>query len=197
MRAILRDTPKPQSLEKTLWEIGMAGLSLEATEPNVVKVDLPTLLEKMVLILVIIFFAVLTAFVIRSEWNLLLANPRFIYLILLDSSSILVTILALWRWLIDEYYVFNTATQTITFYSRILFFRWNTVIGSFSDIKFLSCKTRDMGKNQEHATYLRLNNNEELYLSDFTLLPGVPQYRAYAIAKLVNAKNSGSDYFSR
>lgn len=106
-------------------------------EFEVVKCDLNTFREWLLLGLSVLFFAVTMGLMLSYEWELLIGNPRFFYLILIDFSSITVSVLALWRFFIDEYYLFDLNRREIIFSSRILFFRRKKSLGYFSEISQL------------------------------------------------------------
>lgn len=126
--------PDQEALRLALWQTKFSNVSLEVFEPGVVKVDLPTLTEKLVLCLLVLFFIVSTQWIISREGSVIAANPRLIYLFLLDSTSVLVTLYAAWVWLVDEYYVFDFKKRQISFRSRLLFWRREKVISTFNQI---------------------------------------------------------------
>ncbi|MBF0499213.1 MAG: hypothetical protein HQM09_03730 [Candidatus Riflebacteria bacterium] len=126
----------PDSILNILWENELAnvGLSPVSGTMDEVKVDLSTALEKICLMFVGFVFVLTTGFLLFSEWTVLKDNPRLFYLLLLDAGSILVSVFAAWRWLIDEYYVIDIRNKRVLFSSRILFFKRRECIANFSEV---------------------------------------------------------------
>lgn len=190
---ITETTPQPQSVSEALWDAEMASISLESLAPGKVKVDLATRLEKGVLLIVTGLILYSMVFFLQAEWELLAANPRAFYLILLDSSSILITILGLWRWLIDEYYVIDIEAKEIRFFRRILFFRSENKVTEFASISHLTVDHQlrffQVAEIDEAAVKLVLTDGKEILLSDFIWQNiGIPGIRAYGLSRLIGCR---------
>ncbi|MBU1108725.1 MAG: hypothetical protein KKB51_18765 [Candidatus Riflebacteria bacterium] len=187
----------------TLWELFCESKFLDRPaedEFEMVKSDLDTLWEWAILGGVSIFFAVTTIFMLSSEWNLLTGNPRFFYLILLDCSSIVVTLLAVRRWLIDEYYLFDLNTREIFFHSRILFSRRKSLLGSFSEVSHLLLEDASDPENKSQNLYhLKLvmckTGNETIITNSST--KEIMTSRGLALAALLEMKCLGLEEKSK
>ncbi len=177
-----------QALQKTLWELGISAASMELLEPHQIKVDLPTWIEKFVLILVTLLFGVSTIYLLQAEWAFIETNPRIIYLLLLDSSSIVITVLGLWRWLIDEYFVLDTDLRKLRFRSRILFFNQDMDVANFEDIGPAFTDREEAGK-EKFIAKIEHKMTGEIFMSDFVREESVAAFRAYALSKITDKRS--------
>ncbi|HAE38533.1 MAG TPA: hypothetical protein DCG57_07830 [Candidatus Riflebacteria bacterium] len=188
------------TLEKVLWESKLSNVSLDAFGSGQVKVDLPTTREKLVLCILIIFFILSTHWLIKSEGSFIAANPRLIYLLLLDSTSVLLTLFAAWLWLIDEHYIFDLNLRVVLFRSRLLFWRRQETVCSFYEISGFEVWKRHSwffltiaDKNNKtfvpsEQYFVRMKTKDDRYfqMSDaISLFDSIPITRAAALSKLV------------
>ena len=200
VRQAIADHPDSATLEQVLWQSKLSNVSLEAVEPEQVKVDLPTTKEKLVLCVLILFFILSTHWLIRSEGSFIAANPRLIYLFLLDSTSVLLTLFAAWLWLIDEHYVFDIKQRVVLFRSRFLFWRRQETICRFSEISGFEVwkrhswfcltiadkKNRALIPSEQYFVRMKTMDNTCYQMSDaISLFDNIPIVRAAALSKLV------------
>ncbi len=119
---------------QVLQDLRTSSLLLECPHPEQVRVEISTTFEKFFLGGLSLFFLVSTVWLLMEEWGLIAANPRIMYLVLLDSTSFLVTILWVWKYLVDEHYILDLRTRTVDFQSRILFFRRRWKVADFEQV---------------------------------------------------------------
>jgi len=199
------------ALKEALWQAKLSNVSLEFSESGLVKVDLPTMKEKFVLFLLTLLSIISTYWIINSEASYIAANPRLIYLFLLDSTSVLMTLYAAWLWLIDEYYIFDMKQRLVLFRSRFLFWRKETSICSFDQIdcfevwKRHSLISKVFVKEQNNPFtcitqfFVRLKSRDGKYYSMSDCIHGndhIPTLRGGALNKLVFSYDSPSDAIS-
>ncbi|EKD81591.1 MAG: hypothetical protein ACD_39C01734G0001 [uncultured bacterium] len=190
----------PGTLEQVLWESKLSNVSLEAFGSGQVKVDLPTTREKLVLCILILLFILSTHWLIKSEGSFIAANPRLIYLLLLDSTSVLLTLFAAWLWLIDEHYIFDLNLSVVLFRSRFLFWRRQETICSFGEISgfevwkrhswfFLTISDKNnktFVPSEQYFVRMKTMDNRYYQMSDaVSLFDSIPITRAAALSKLV------------
>lgn len=188
------------TLEQVLWESKLSNVSLEAFGSGQVKVDLPTTREKLVLCILILLFILSTHWLIKSEGSFIAANPRLIYLLLLDSTSVLLTLFAAWLWLIDEHYIFDLNLRVVLFRSRLLFWRRQETICSFDEISgfevwkrhswfFLTISDKNNKTflpSDQYFVRMKTMDNRYYQMSDaVSLFDSIPITRAAALSKLV------------
>lgn len=200
VRKAITDNPGSETFRPTLWQSKLSNFSLEAVEPGVIKVDLPTTREKLVLCLLMLFFILSTHWLLRSEGSFIAANPRLIYLLLLDSTSVLLTLLAAWLWLIDEHYVFDVNRRLVLFRSRLLFWSREENICRFADISgfevwkryswfFLSVAGKSVKTHfpsEQYFVKMKTLDGKSYQMSDsVSLFANIPIIRAAALSKIV------------
>lgn len=177
----------PDDLEKIAVESYLTSIGMRRIGPGQVKVDFTTRFEKFILAFVVAFFASTTWYLLDAEWAYLADNPRILYLIMLDCTSILVSVFGLWRFLVDEYYVFNTDASLIEFHSRWLFWKTRRVISTFGEVKEIRINRvwALLSKNLEYVAELCFPDGERVTVSDRTSSPGIPVFRALVLARLM------------
>ncbi|MBP7632714.1 hypothetical protein KBA41_00990 [Candidatus Ozemobacteraceae bacterium] len=178
---------QPDELEAAITGTYFSSLGMGSTEPLRVIVDMTTRFESFVLALVVAFFAVTTGYALSAEWGYLAANPRILYLILLDCTSVIVTVFGLWHLLIDEYYVFDVEASSIEYHSRWGFWKTRRMICEFGDINEIRigrCFSIFTMKH-EYVAELRYGDGERLLISDKARTAGIPVFRAFALNRLV------------
>ncbi len=185
VESLAASAPDSKVMASRLWELGMGCSSFSSDRPDVVHVDLSTGLEQWILGLITLAMAGFTIWLLGSEIKFLQDNPRVLYLLLLDGTSILATILALWYGVIDQHYILNLEAKTIHFHTRFLFFRFSSLVCPFSEIQEASVQSRRHGKATYYQTCLRRKNGEVIWMSDECLTPGIPEFRAQALKKLL------------
>ncbi|MFZ2958058.1 MAG: hypothetical protein WA705_14315 [Candidatus Ozemobacteraceae bacterium] len=188
MTCRLLEMSYPSSLAQVLWEHELSSVALSPISGTIdeVRVDLATGLEKILLGVVVAVFAYTTGFFLSNEWALLKDNPRVFYLLLLDASSIVVSILAAWRWLIDEHYVIDVKQKQVLFFSRILLFQRRTAIASFSEVVSIRIRARNNNLNdQEYYAELRLREGRSLQFTDVSTSRELVQVKVLALAGLI------------
>jgi hypothetical protein len=191
-------------LKEAIWKARLSNVFLESLEPGIIKVDLPTMKEKFVLFLLTLLSIVSTYWVIRSETSFIAANPRLIYLFLLDSTSVLVTLYAAWLWLIDEHYIFDVNKRQVLFRSRFLFWKREKLICSFDQIDcfdtyqyrgwYSTVFEKDHVTLIEYSTRLNIRDGKYYLMSDN--IHGnkqMPVIRGGALSKLVFSGNSPAE----
>jgi hypothetical protein len=172
-------------LRDRLWEMGLGSDALMASESGRVKLELATPLEKVFLFGVMLLMGITIIWFLVAELELLRNNPRFFYLLLLDGASIIATILALWRWLIDQHYVLDCRMRTLRFSSRILFFSWEKEIAAFNEIKDAFVARHTEGKSEEYEIVIRLKSGKDYGVSDRNLQAELMKYRLQAIRQII------------
>ncbi len=177
----------PDDLEKSAVGSYLTSIGMRGTGPGQVRVDLTTRFEKFILAFVVIFFASTTWYVLNEEWTYLADNPRILYLIMLDCTSILVSVFGLWRFLVDEYYVFRTDTCLIEFHSRWLLWKTCRVISTFGEVEEIRINRvwALLSRNLEYVAELRFFDGDRVTISDRSPSPGIPVFRALALSRLM------------
>lgn len=187
----LRDASEhPSDLEKSLLETYFSSLGLGMIEPKQVKADMTTRFEMFILALVVAFFGVTTWYAVSTEWKFLAENPRVLYLILLDCTSIVVTVFGLWHFLVDEYYVFDVDAGAIEYHSRWAFWKTRRLIGWFDDIRDIRInKVLSLSSpKRQFAVEIMLVNGDRFLVSDKSPTPGVPVFRAFVLTRLLGRR---------
>ncbi len=187
IRSLRSTSTCPDELEKALIETYLSSLGMTASDAGLVRADLTTRFEKFILAFVVSFSAVTTWYALSAEWSYLASNPRIFYLILLDCTSILVSVFGLWRFLVDEYYEFDTGTSKIQYHSRWLFWKTRRELAAFSDVVEIRINRvwALLSRRLEYVAELRLTGGRRLILSDRAPTPGIPVFRALALARLM------------
>ncbi|KAF1079587.1 MAG: hypothetical protein GQF41_4145 [Candidatus Rifleibacterium amylolyticum] len=200
VRQAIIDNPGSEKFREVLWQSKLSNVSLEAVEPGLIKVDLPTMKEKLVLCLLMLFFMISTHWLLKSEGSFIAENPRLIYLLLLDSTSVLLTLLAAWLWLIDEHYIFDVNRRVVLFRSRLLFWSREKDICRFADISkfevwkrhswfFLTVagkSTKTHFPSQQYFVKMKTLDGKSYQMSDsVSLFDNIPIIRAAALSKIV------------
>ncbi|MBF0502878.1 MAG: hypothetical protein HQM09_22275 [Candidatus Riflebacteria bacterium] len=181
----------PNEFIHILWEQELAsvGLSLVSGSLNKIKADITTPLEKCCLWFVIFLFGLTTFCLLFNEFKVLSEYPRLLYMLLLDAGSIVVSVLAVWKWLIDEHYVIDIELKTVSFSSRILFFKRSWEVASFSEIKSIILR-RWSGNDQidEYFGELLLANGRLFNCTDVSYDRELSKIKAFALAKLIGCQ---------
>ncbi len=192
VESLLADAKDREALEMTLWQAQMTSLSFDAIKPGVIKLDLPTISEKAVLGVLTVFFVLSTYFLIVQEWELLLQNPRIFYLLILDTGSVLATLLGLWTWLIDEYYILDLNEGKLKFHSRILFYtrEWEVMpIDAIEDIRIFFRHDFFAEDSKEYGVAIvgtGVDGKEtSVLVSDFSWLRGIAELKAHGLKKIL------------
>ena len=200
VKQTIADHADSWTLEQVLWESKLSNVSLEAFGSGQVKVDLPTTREKLVLCILILFFILSTHWLIKSEGSFIAANPRLIYLLLLDSTSVLLTLFAAWLWLIDEHYIVDLNLRVVLFRSRLLFWRRQETICNFDEISgfevwkrhswfFLTIADKNnktFVPSEQYFVRMKTMDNRYYQMSDaVSIFDSIPITRAAALSKLV------------
>ncbi len=200
VRQAITENPGSEKFGPVLWQSKLSNVSLEAVEPGVIKVDLPTTREKLVLCLLMLFFMLSTHWLLKSEGSFIAENPRLIYLLLLDSTSVLLTLLAAWLWLIDEHYVFDVNRRVVLFRSRLLFWNREEHICRFADISgfevwkryswfFLTIAGKSVKTHfppEQYFVKMKTMDGKSYQMSDsVSLFANIPIIRAAALSKIV------------
>ncbi|HNW36663.1 MAG TPA: hypothetical protein PKM25_17120, partial [Candidatus Ozemobacteraceae bacterium] len=187
VRRLREHSAQPDELEKALVETYVSSLGMCVTGPQKVKIDLTTKFEKFVLAFVVSFFAVTTWYALSAEWTYLAGNPRIFYLILLDCTSVVVTVLGLWRWLVDEFYLFDIEKDIIEFHSRWGFWKTSRVISSFGDVRDIRINRvwALFARRLEYTAELKLPGQDRITISDHAPSPGIPVFRALVLSRLI------------
>lgn len=152
-----------------LWKLFCESRFFDLPSDNefeMVKCDINTFREWVLLGLTTLFFTATIVLMLSYEWNLLIGNPRFFYLLILDFSSIFVSIMALWKGFIDEYFLFDLDRRVVLFSSRLLFFRRKKTVGYFTEISHLVLEEKPAsGGRWSHRYRLKIafeNRPEEI-----------------------------------
>ncbi|MBF0408440.1 MAG: hypothetical protein HQM10_13905 [Candidatus Riflebacteria bacterium] len=124
----------PDALRLALWKTKFSNFSLDVEEAGYIKVDLATFSEKIVLVLLVLWFVISTNWIVDESMSFIRANPRMIYLFLLDSTSVLVTLYAAWIWLVDQHYVLDMEKRMVLSKSRFLWIKTEKPVSRFDDI---------------------------------------------------------------
>ncbi|NLI79717.1 MAG: hypothetical protein GX442_25145 [Candidatus Riflebacteria bacterium] len=111
-----------------------SSLFFEVGADGEVKIPVSTMLEKALLGLLTLGFLGVTGWMIATQWSFLASHPRAWYLLLLDSATVVVSLLWIWNRVIDEYYVVDLASGWIRFHSRILWWEREEPVLSFSQV---------------------------------------------------------------
>lgn len=177
---------EPDELEKSVFETYISSLGLSVDAPHRVKVDMTTRFEKFILAFVVSFFAITTWYALNAEWGYLAQNPRIFYVILVDCTSILVSVFGLWRLLVDEYYIFDVEEGMIEFYSRWAFWRTCRKVSSFGEVgEIIISRFWDILTSRLSAAELRFANGDRIMISDKAPSQGIPVFRALVLARLL------------
>lgn len=191
-------------LKEAIWKARLSNVFLEYLEPGIIKVDLPTMKEKFILFLLTLLSIASTYWVVNSEATYIAANPRLIYLFLLDSTSVLVTLYSAWLWLIDEYYIFDVNKRLVIFRSRFLFWKKETLICDFDQIDcfdvynyrgwYSTVFEKDNVTLIKYSTRLK-NRDGKYYLMSDDIHGNslVPTLRGNALSKLVFSCDSPAE----
>lgn len=178
---------QPEDLEKSLLETYFSSLGMGLVGQQQLKADMTTRVEMFMLALVVAFFGITTWYALSTEWRYLAENPRILYLILLDCTSIVVTLFGLWHLLVDEYYVFDVETGAIEYRSRWAFWKTSRVIGQFGDVRDIriSRVLSISSLKREYAAELRFSSGDHLLVSDKSPTSGIPVFRAFVLTRLI------------
>ncbi len=133
-----RDSPAPASpscrRSHLVQALVASSLFFEVNAEGEVKIPVSTLFEKVLLGILALGFLWTTGWMIVSQWPFLVSHPRTWYLLFLDSASVVVTLLWIWNWVVDEHYVIDLAHGRIRFHSRILWRESEEPVASFSQL---------------------------------------------------------------
>jgi hypothetical protein len=187
MKPLLSASAAPAELEKTLNEILISATGLVSIEPGKINVDYTTYFEKVMLALIVILLAITTVFFLFYELEYLRNNPRFLYLIILDISSIFATVFGLWKLIIDEYYILDMNEKNVSFFSRIFFVKTTETLGSFQHFQHISMRmTKDSSSNKppSYDVILAKATGVPVQISDPTSQESIALFRALAVSKV-------------
>jgi hypothetical protein len=182
----------PRAL-KALWDVVNESRCLEVPPgktTDLLKTEITTAWEWGILVAVSFFFLWVTLGMVKKEWDWLTANPRIIYLILLDFSTLMMTLLAIWKLLVDEYFLFDLKSRTIRFFSRIFIFQADEVKLPFSAVDHIVLEKYDevfwvLGKRFRLKVVPKAEWGSPLVITDFSGLQEEMLERGKALAEIM------------
>ena len=171
------------------WKAMASGFSFTSSTPGTFRVDITTKRESRILKILSSLFILSTIWILMAAWGILQRNPRLFYLILLDSTSVIATLLGLAGLIVNDQLEFDLQHRAIYLRKRLFWRRNRVKLCNFEDVWgawVVKCQPKFGDFFTEYFATLELENGKTIRISDTYCSPEISKYRVGHIRRLLD-----------